>query len=380
MAINPTEAELKEPQLDYGLTTHSVETFWEHRENGRNTKVGASAFSRRNTFEGRNFMPDYNSQNFGFFALGSQRLPLWKLDYGLRYDYNQAQVFDPVASTEKPRDINFDGVAAATSLKRDLKAGSVQLDLATMWRAPAINELYSSGLHHGAAAIEQGNGSLGAERSYALSATYRSAHLSRQLEITAYANYVDDYIYLNPKTIELTIQGAFPRFDYEQDDALFFGVDARYGARLSPDLLSLSQVNMVWAENLQNGTYFINIPAHQVSTSLRYGLERLTEVDGLFLAANINYTAEQFRTPELFPFENLMGGSDRPLPESFDFMPPPDGYLLVGIQAGIAIGNLSIGVEATNLFNKSYRNYLNRFRYYAYEMGRNFTLRLNYKF
>ncbi|KKM72261.1 hypothetical protein LCGC14_1422330, partial [marine sediment metagenome] len=42
--------------------------------------------------------------------------------------------------------------------------------------------------------------------------------------------------------------------------------------------------------------------------------------------------------------------------------------------------DLTVGFGITNILNTSYRNYLNRLRYYADDLGRNFTLslKLNY--
>ena len=38
------------------------------------------------------------------------------------------------------------------------------------------------------------------------------------------------------------------------------------------------------------------------------------------------------------------------------------------------------GLNVTNLFNKNYKDYLNRMRFFSYEMGRNFILNIKYNF
>ena len=56
-----------------------------------------------------------------------------------------------------------------------------------------------------------------------------------------------------------------------------------------------------------------------------------------------------------------------------------EGILLIKPdKIGITQNYLSLSV--TNLLNTSYREYLNRFRYYADEMGRNITLRIKIPF
>ena len=70
---------------------------------------------------------------------------------------------------------------------------------------------------------------------------------------------------------------------------------------------------------------------------------------------------------------------------NFDFMELPDAYGLVSLSAGAAYtqksGNLiRFGMDIQNLFNTSYRNYMNRLRYYADEAGRNINLSIKYIF
>ena len=60
-----------------------------------------------------------------------------------------------------------------------------------------------------------------------------------------------------------------------------------------------------------------------------------------------------------------------------------DGWLLfdenVGILKNKNSKRLSLRLKINNLLNKSYRNYLNRMRYYSHELGRNIIVGLNYK-
>jgi iron complex outermembrane receptor protein len=41
---------------------------------------------------------------------------------------------------------------------------------------------------------------------------------------------------------------------------------------------------------------------------------------------------------------------------------------------------MQVGLYVNNLLNTSYRNYLNRLRYYADDVGRNITLQLKYNY
>jgi iron complex outermembrane receptor protein len=70
------------------------------------------------------------------------------------------------------------------------------------------------------------------------------------------------------------------------------------------------------------------------------------------------------------------------VPAVGDYIPPPDAYTLMNIQfstnwmAGRHPVQLLFGVS--NVFNTRYRDYMNRFRYFNDEVGRNFILQLKY--
>jgi len=366
-------------ELYYVLTTHSAQAAWESSMGNNDLRVGASGLFRVNNFRGRGFMPNYKNQNIGFFAVNVNNFGLWKLKYGARFDRYSADVFEPVGSEDAPESFVFGNVAVAAAVQREIENGDWTLSLSTLWRPPAINEQFSQGLHHGVSAIEQGNPDLERERSWTASYTYRKVFNRNSFVGNAYVNYINGFIFPKPTDIELTIRGAFPRFDYSQDDALYWGVDLMYTSQFGEALTGSLKSSLVWATNLSNGTYFINIPAHRFSGNLRYQFEDAGAIKTPFLEVNMEYTMRQYRAPEVFPYESLLTG-DGNLPESFDFAPAPDGYFLTGLRAGCRVNRFSISLQAENLFNTAYRNYMNRFRYYADEPGINITARINYKF
>jgi iron complex outermembrane receptor protein len=63
-----------------------------------------------------------------------------------------------------------------------------------------------------------------------------------------------------------------------------------------------------------------------------------------------------------------------------DYAPPPKAYSLVGLETGaemdLAHRRLSVILGVNNLFNVRYRDYMNAFRYFCDDMGRNITLRV----
>jgi iron complex outermembrane receptor protein len=68
----------------------------------------------------------------------------------------------------------------------------------------------------------------------------------------------------------------------------------------------------------------------------------------------------------------------------FDLAPAPPAYALFNIgyqkKLQVAKNQFNIGLQVNNIFNTEYREYMNRFRYFTADMGRNILLKLNYQF
>ena len=129
---------------------------------------------------------------------------------------------------------NFDNTSATVGATRSFgHHWLIKLNLGTAWRPPSISELYSDGLHHGAAAIEEGNSNLGKEQSNSIQigGQYKSNKLTGNVDL--YHMYFSNYIYLRPNGIELSIKGAFPSFVYESVKAQYSGLDLSIEYHLS---------------------------------------------------------------------------------------------------------------------------------------------------
>ena len=67
-----------------------------------------------------------------------------------------------------------------------------------------------------------------------------------------------------------------------------------------------------------------------------------------------------------------------------DFLPPPDAYTLLsaGIDTELSLdgSSFTLGVQVDNLLDTSYRDYLDRLRYFADARGREVRLRLTWNF
>ena len=71
--------------------------------------------------------------------------------------------------------------------------------------------------------------------------------------------------------------------------------------------------------------------------------------------------------------------------ELVELSTPPKAFHLLNFNSSIDLNifkktKMNLTFRINNLLNTSYRNYLNRLRYYSHELGRNFTLNIKFNY
>jgi len=311
-------------------------------------------------------IPNYNGRRGSAFVTYHRKPGALQYHLGLRYD---RQYFEALTiSRDLPRRvINYQhyydalGGAAGASVKLSERF-STEIELTYRERAPQINELYSQGLHQGVSGIEEGDSSLTPERSAkgSLGLHYGSTNGRLTIRGTVFAQRVGDFINLEPQPeLRLTIRGAFPVFKYRGIDAALYG--ARFNVLAQLGKLDIdSRLALLYGQNLTDDVALVYMPPTNWRTRLGYTLP--SEVQ---LTLSSLFTARQGRVG----------------PEQ-DFLPPPPAYVLfdLGVSRDFKLGkrSLSLSLEAENLFDTVYRDYLDRQRYYADAPGRSINFRLAY--
>ncbi len=353
--------------------------------NGLN-QINISTGEIKAPFKSGVLIPNFKNFTSGIFFVERWIHPKFDLEIGGRYDIRNLQVFylkrlENIVTIDNLSNQNFSGTF---SLNRKLnKYVGFTFTSASAWRPPTVNELYSDGVHHGSATYEKGNSSLGVEKALSNSINFNTKFKHLDSEVNFYANFINNYIFIAPTGESvLTIRGAFPEFAYSQTNALFKGIDFTNRYQIIENLLQLkSQVSLIWADDRVRNQPLIFIPANKFDNSIIF-------LPTSFLISEMTfrhiYVAKQNRVPIKNIFENssstnallLFGG---------DYLPAPDAYHLFEISLNKSlvvksIGTLKLGLEVKNVFNSQYRDYLNRFRYFSDDLGRNFTFRSQFIF
>jgi iron complex outermembrane receptor protein len=137
----------------------------------------------------------------------------------------------------------------------------------------------------------------------------------------------------------------------------------------------------VFAENLDANDRFPLIPPMQLDNTLTYKKQSIGKWRDTFISLTSQVVFQQTRSPRtILPAEI----ENENIISTFDFMDAPKTYGLFRLEIGSKLPldnkDLTVGVAVENLLDTPYRNYMNRLRYYADEMGRNVSIRLNYAF
>ena len=373
------------PALNMWLTTHLAEVFWENMDAPHWKTLLGGSFSLQDNYNQPGtgvvpVIPNFASVSYGVFAIEKYHKDNWNAEAGLRYDYKylSADGYD-MYSQRYGGEHNFHNITYSLGgAWQATPHSSLSSNIGVAWRAPQVNELYSSGLHHGAGTYNLGEASLSPETGakWITSLSYNHPDRGVRLTADAYVQLIKNYIYDYPTgEVRTLFSGVYPIFQYTQADAFFRGVDidasvrlAKWGA-LTQSLFYGLRGSVVFANELKTHRYFPFIPAPRLSQSLEWK----SQPKGLFqsLEASIGHTfvAKQTRFE---PSQELVATT-------------PDAYHLFEAAIGgtIAIGEqqtLSVRLSAENLFNQLYKEYTNRFRYYTHDLGRNVYLRLNYNF
>ena len=363
------------PQINLSVVTLTEEINWEHpRKNNFSGTVGLVAMQQDNSYSGRYLIPNYRSYTYGGYAIERWSRNKLDLQAGLRYDRKDLSTSRLQSASQNftSYDFNFSTLAssfyAAYRLVPELKS-SASVSLST--RAPHVNELLTNGIHHGTGTYELGDIQLRPERSLntAISNTYTSKNNFVSAEVTLYRNSIDDFIYQQPKPDEpvLTIRGAFPKLVYQATDAVLSGMDASLTLAPLKNISIVSRYSLLRARNRSTDDWLIGMPADRFSNEISYTLPSGKRFKDTYVSAELQNVLRQKRVPD------EKNGRQ-------DYKAPPAAYSLLhaDFHTSFTLGKLPLGLHigARNLLNKAYRDYLNLFRYFTDEMGRNISLRL----
>ena len=391
--------------LDLDLKTHTLKLDFESNlSDNSSLKTGVIGRSQTNFADPetgvRRLIPDYDSYSFGVYAIADYKInPNWLLEAGVRFDFTHIDVLKYYRTSfweSRGYDVLFPELVVLTvgnqvlvNPKLDYNNFSatvgtnynfndtykMSLNFALASRAPNPSELFSEGLHHSASRIELGDLRFESEISKKIGLNFSKTNNKFSYSINPFVNFIKDFIVIEPTEVQQTIRGSFQVWEYRQTNARLIGLDVDANYKITEKWSSKHQLSIVKGYDKTLDNALINMPPINTQNSIIYNNPNFKN---LRLELQSDYVFRQNEFPnnnfEVFIPETQTN-------EVIDVSTPPDAYHLLNFKSNIdfklsSTSTLNIGLGVNNIFNTTYRNYLNRLRYYADDLGRNFLLNL----
>jgi iron complex outermembrane receptor protein len=360
-------------------------------------------FQQNNAVAGtrsRPLIPDYEKIDAAIYTIGNYNIDeTTEINAGIRYDFSSIHAHKTylLANWKK---YNFDqlfpefeGEIENTRIETHptftFHNVSASLNFSKRWendltflihyglanRVPNPSELFSDGVHHSNARFEIGLLNFRRETANKFNISLEKNNDNFGFIISPYYKKINGFIQLIPTGITTTIKGAFPVWEYNQVSAQIFGIDIDINKRINNQFDYRGNISWIKGENLTQDIPLIHMPGTNFSNRIVYTHEKWNQ-----LTISIRNTTVLRQNQ--YPDYNFFTFNPSTQQNVFvDTSTPPPAYSLFDFSTSATLktfskGSLKLEFNVENILNVTYREYLNRFRFYADELGRNFNIKI----
>ena len=396
--------------LDLELTTHTINVDYKKTLHDWTFKTGFNTSFQNNFANPATgidpLIPNFERIEFGTYGIASYDLSdSFSVDAGIRYDFSRVDAAnfyyksrweergyetefadfivreDGLKWLAKPS-FAFHNISASAGFHKEFDADLnwySNISLAT--RNPNPSEFFSDGLHHSTGIIELGDLALDKEQAIKLSTTLQKKWTAFSVEVNPFINSIRNFMFLRPIDFETTTRGAFPVWEYQQTNARLTGVDVQTHWKISKQWQHDFALAYVNGKDITNKESLIDIPPLNVSNKIQFAK---TEWNDLKIELKSEVVLRQNQFPDNNFIANIIVNNEL-VPVLVDISTPPPAYQLLHFYSEMKFKtfgktNATIAFSVQNILNTSYRDYLNRQRFFADEMGRNFQIQLKFNY
>lgn len=218
--------------------------------NGWGGGFGVQYLDRRVSVVGEEkYLPANQQKQFGLFALQNYETGPYRFEVGARVERSDltAQADEDLGNPALERKFTSlaGSIGGSVAVAPATRAG---LNLSYSERAPSTDELFANGPHAGTQAFEIGNPDFGKEKSLSIEATLRRSAGPLTFGVNLYHTRFTDFIYLRPTG---EVEDDLSVYLYSQADARFTGFElegrAKLGTFAGVDLAADAQADYVRA-------------------------------------------------------------------------------------------------------------------------------------
>ena len=371
------------PMQDLILKTFKFDATWNAQWHLWNmtTEAGlANTYQENFNYPGTKqpaFVPNFAALSMGGFALHKATFGRLQAALGLRYDF---RVMSVNGYTSLSNYTYYDDFKLYSNFTSSLAAHyqisdrwDARANVGWSWRPPDINELYAIGLQEGSYWVV-GNRHLESERGYkaVLGTKWRNTRFS--VEPSMFYQRIDSYIYdhigAGKDRFHNHPSGKYPKFIYDQDDVRLYGGDIEATYKPVEPLTLVAKAEWIFGRNLTRSGWLPFMPSDRYGLSATYSktLGRRKQyvatasLSGIYVAKQTRFDPDKDLVPDSPPAYFLLNGT-------LDFA--------IHLPHRREVKFMLVG---DNVLNALYKEYTDRFRYYAHERGANFSLRTLIRF
>jgi len=344
----------------------------------------------QDTFGPEPLVPAGDIDNFAIFVFENINLNDLTLSVGARLD-RRTQEAEPNSELNLP---DFSAGETEDILNQDYTefSGSFGLNyrfttnlafsanIGRGFRAPSLFDLHVDGVHGGIAAFQVGDPTLDSERSLNTDVSLKLRTPKIKAKITGYRNQIDNYIFL-VNTGEFAGGGTGPPIlQNVQNDALLYGFDISAHLQILGWLEAGGTFETIATENQDTGDELPLTPPTRTTLHAKIVKAKLGALENGFFRIGINLTASKDAAGRFEPFWQFGNA-----PQFSDFgVASTDSYTLINASLGFDIPvqnqRVSFILSAENLFDEDYRDFLNTYKGYALNPGRNIKAKIRIPF
>ncbi len=337
------------------------------------------SFNHQNneTLAEEKLIPNYNANTFGIFLFEKYSIKYFTFSAGARFDSKKLNIESTVFETDSlgnplktlnPQQLRFNAFTGSFGIVyAPTKVVNLFANLGRGWRPPSEFELFVDGVHEGTGRFERGIKTLDSlaeplpEASINVDAGLRLNYKSLSVQVSAYRNMVNNFIYPSPTGDTLD---GFPVFNILQAKSTFYGYE--YSIQFQPVMWMVLSANGDYV-NTQNDATKNPLPFTPPMKNIFDVKLQKTEMGKLlnpYIKLGAKVVSAQSNTD---PLESKT-----------------DGYTLltggIGFDFEFAKTIASVDLSIDNIANTKYVDHLSRYKGYAMNPGRSFNLQLTLPF
>ncbi|MEW6702469.1 MAG: TonB-dependent receptor, partial [Bacteroidota bacterium] len=242
-----------ESGTSFGLKSFSADLSFKHETIGSMFQgvFGFWGLKQRYTVEGLEALtPSADYFSFAAYFFEQTKFSNFNFQFGARVEQNQVKIPASIISGKAfpAEDKNYSTFSGSVGLVYNITEElSLFSNVANAFRSPTIEELSSYAIHEALVSFDIGNRSLQKENNLGLDLGFRIHKPNHLIEITAYYNSINNFIYAKPTSLFYNPNSAENPFNdstglrvrqYSQNDALIYGMEAKAQYEFNRFLLS----------------------------------------------------------------------------------------------------------------------------------------------